>query len=246
MVFRRPRVFCASLADWLDDEVPIEWLADLLRLIHDTPNLDWLLLTKRPQNFLQRVYDAAKAQHIRTHDHIFTWIIDWWNAKTIPHNVWVGTTVEDQQRADERIPELLKIPAHVRFLSAEPLLGKIDFGFNGLQSKEPVGFVDGIHWVIFGGESGKDARLLDVDWIRSGVKQCRIAGIAPFVKQLGKNVMGREMDKWVCRLTDKKGGDMSEWPEELRVREFPLPFQVGPDGKTYPADWDFEKYGVWR
>jgi protein gp37 len=79
-----------------------------------------------------------------------------------------------------------------------------------------------IDWVIFGGESGSKARVLDVDWIRDGLQCCRAAGAAPFVKQLGANIMGREMDKWVTRIKDKKGGDWSEWPEDLRVREFPI------------------------
>lgn len=118
-VLRRPRVFCASLADWLDDEVPIEWLADLLKLIHDTPTLDWLLLTKRPENFFERVDDAYD------HSHGEGWQ-SLWTQGDAPENVWIGTTVENQEYADKRIPELLKIPAKVRFLSCEPLLGPVN------------------------------------------------------------------------------------------------------------------------
>lgn len=75
--------------------------------------------------------------------------------------------------------------------------------------------------MIFGGESGPGARHCHVDWIRDGLNQCRCAGVAPFLKQLGANIAGNEMDKWVTRIKDKKGGNMIEWPQELRVREFP-------------------------
>lgn len=117
----RPRVFCASLADWLDGEVPIEWLADLLKLIYDTPHLDWLLLSKRLENWYSRVsqvYEANRGMN-------FSWMLRNWLQDKPPANVWMGTTVEDQQRANERIPELLKIPAKVRFLSCEPLLSEV-------------------------------------------------------------------------------------------------------------------------
>lgn len=123
---RRPRVFCASLADWLDPEVPIEWLADLLVLIAETPHLDWLLLTKRPQLWRERMGAIAADE----------WglplgaaiLAQQWLAGTAPANIWLGTTVEDERRADERIPALLTIPAEVRFLSMEPLLEQVDLG----------------------------------------------------------------------------------------------------------------------
>jgi protein gp37 len=192
----RPRVFCASLADWLDDEVPIEWLADLLDLIRRTPNLDWLLLTKRPQNW---------ADHIRlARDHLTTrnaetslWLNDWLPKKgsggmpardgTPPANVWIGTSVEDQTRADERIPLLLQIPAKVRFLSMEPLLGPVDLdrtGMNPLWGGTPGG--ERIHQVIVGGESGPNARPMNPDWARSLRDQCNAAGAAYFHKQNGE------------------------------------------------------------
>ena len=129
MVPARQRVFCASLGDWLDDEVPEEWLADLLGLIHATPNLDWLLLTKRPENFQTRIKSVllwlAEVQKTYCSDE-HGWLSDWRHGVKAPHNVWIGASVEDQQRAKERIPELLGIPARVRFLSCEPLLGDVD------------------------------------------------------------------------------------------------------------------------
>jgi len=108
---RRPRVFCSSLADWLDDEVHLEWLVDLLDLIRQTPSLNWLLLTKRPENWYRRIAEAgltanyASPRNGPTAEMALAWI-----KGTPPTNVWIGTTVEDQARADQRIPLLLSIP----------------------------------------------------------------------------------------------------------------------------------------
>jgi protein gp37 len=227
----RPRVFCASLADWLDDEVPVEWLADLLALIHATPNLDWLLLTKRPANWPVRIGEAAlaledranaeaakwvfdcrkrsRARRIRTWAiaEAAKWVFDWRREGTAPANVWIGTSVEDQTRADERIPALLRIPARVRFLSMEPLLGPVnlyghfyhasggEFWPDGTLPADAVcyGYRDGdplyrrgLHWVIVGGESGRDARPMHPAWARSLRDQCAAAGVPFFFKQWGE------------------------------------------------------------
>ncbi len=205
----RPRVFCASLADVFEDWqgdlrfpadiAPDGWVTarwngfelvrefnetpmradqrkatmddartELFRLIEATPNLDWLLLTKRPQNVMRMI-----PEH--------------WREK-FPANVWMGTTVEDQQRADERIPELLKIPAAVRFLSCEPLLGPIAFrtvpGFN-LAGSAGVELLRNL-WVIAGGESGPQARPMHPDWARSLRDQCQAAGVPFLFKQWGE------------------------------------------------------------
>lgn len=246
----RYRMF-PSMIDWLDNmpagiiDQEGNWLdkdavlADLLKLIHDTPNLDWLLLTKRPGNFFERVEDAIN--YGCEHHEDVNWCNQWSTPDeqhSVPSNVWIGTSVEDQQRANERIRELLKIPAAVRFLSVEPMLGPIDFHRSapcGYYCSEEHGHVDhqplnGIHWAIFGGESGPNARPCNIEWIRNGVKQCQAAGVAPFVKQLGGNVVYNPRllggppiwDAVAKGLKDKKGGDMSEWPEDLRIREFPL------------------------
>jgi protein gp37 len=396
--FQRPRVFCASLSDWLDNEVPIEWLADLLKLIHDTPNLDWLLLTKRPENYWIRVpqamrlirkledervvemdvrntpekieaileypdylisntgrifgtgsalclfcggnvegsakkkycsekcrtdahyhgdrftsvpalmspdesedgyqrvtlvrdgirrrelvhrlvlkqfkgnppSEAAEGRHrngnpklnhianlewgeatnnwddrkrhgnrlsyFKLTDHeafeIRTSPLDdaelsarygvsstqirnikegrqWAEIPTLPENCWVGVTVEDQKRADERIPELLKIPARLRFLSVEPQLEEIQ-----LNLTKPVPIHDdefgdqheyyevnrGIHWCIVGGESGPKRRPFKCDWARSIKAQCEEAGVGYFFKQVDK---------------------VQPIPADLMIREFP-------------------------
>ncbi len=188
---RRPRVFCASLADWLDDEVPAAWLFDLLTLIHKTPNLDWLLLTKRPENWQSRLRAAAgqcTVDPLDITDRIYAWL----EGSRIWSNIWIGTTVEDQQRLDERIPELLKIPACVRFLSCEPLLGPIDFAKGGCAA-----WMGLIEWVICGGESGPHARPMHPDWARSLRDQCAAAGVPFFFKQWGEWFPGHTNDGFI-------------------------------------------------
>lgn len=193
--YRRPRVFCASLADWLDDEVPIEWLADLLELIRLTTNLDWLLLTKRPENWRARV--CMVGDWMLTHGKIAEYgqiINPWVHAMPqAPVNVWIGTTVEDQKRADERIPLLLAIPAHVRFLSCEPLLGPVNLCEAGAIwsdiNNNPIdgrGLNQHVHWVICGGESGPKARPMHPDWARSLRDQCQASGVPFLFKQWGE------------------------------------------------------------
>ena len=200
----RPRVFCASLADWLDDAVPIEWLRDLLNLIRLTPNLDWLLLSKRPQNWKRRINEAFIYKYLHgtgPSDPVFltSLMADEWQDGNPPANVWIGTTVEDQKRADERIPLLLSIPARVRFLSCEPLLESVDLGLIGTCPREwckgysPVG--SHIHWVIAGGESGPKSRPMHPDWARSLRDQCQASGVPFLFKQWGESVPDRDRAK---------------------------------------------------
>lgn len=153
----RPRVFCASLADVFDNHASIatEWRADLWQMIRATDDLDWLLLTKRPQNIAKMLPPD--------------WADGW-------PNVWLGTTVENQTEADRRIPHLLAVPAAVRFLSCEPLLGPVDL----------MG-AHGIDWVICGGESGPGARPMQAVWARSLRDQCASAGVAFHFKQWGEH-----------------------------------------------------------
>lgn len=229
--YHRRRVFCASLADWLDDEVPIEWLADLLKLIHETPNLDWLLLTKRPENFRPRLY-ACKAHWSASSASGLGPILDWvsdWMEGVAPAHVWLGVSVENQEWAHSRVTRLLKIPARVRFLSVEPMLGPIVFDYCGepgvchTSDWSAKVLPSGIHWVIVGGESGPRARPCNVEWLRSIVGQCQAAGVRCFVKQLGSRPVCDKVADSIPLIGKKhpKGGDMAEWPEDLRVREFP-------------------------
>lgn len=205
----------------------------LFDLIAATPNLDWLLLTKRPENVPEFVPEA--------------WL------DGFPPNVWLGTSVEDQAAADARIPHLLAAPARVRFLSLEPQLGPVDLrqwlpprhypGLNqlcgcaaeyeGVRGSHEPGCpyvrhatktgetlarwhsnVRRIDWVIVGGESGGGSRPFDPDWARAVRDQCRQAGVAFFFKQTGAAPAG---------LTVRgKGGDEADIPADLMVREFPV------------------------
>lgn len=197
----KPRVFCASLADWLDDEVPIEWLADLLRLIHGTPNLDWLLLTKRPENWLKRMIKACDSiVPFSMPREVAQWIVDWRDGKP-PANVWIGTTVENQAMADLRIPQLLRIPARIRFLSVEPMLEQINLGMYQWEQT--------INWVIVGGESGPKARRFDPEWAEDIRRQCAFSEVAFFMKQCGQ------------ASNPKTFRDFNSFPEALRLRQFP-------------------------
>jgi protein gp37 len=219
----RPRVFCASLADWLDNEVPIEWLLDLLELIRITPYLDWLLLTKRPENFRKRIFKVgcyAVGEDVDNKP-LAALCYDWLDKNASPSNVWIGTTVEDQHRANIRIPQLLDIPAKVRFLSCEPLLGKVDLRLPCAGTHHGIGTLDcprelhhhhdrkcvgrNLHWVITGGESGNGCRPFDASWARSLRDQSADSGVAFFMKQMG----GARKP-------------FPEIPDDLMIREFPL------------------------
>lgn len=209
----RYRVFCSSLADVFDEEVPIEWLADLFALIKQTPHLDWLLLTKRPENIKKRI--GAVVDHLLESEDISYDLASLWVCGSSPDNVWLGTSVENQEQAEKRIPWLLDVPAKIRFLSCEPLLGPLE-----LLEFDVFYPLELINWVIVGGESGAAARPMALGWAKDVVHQCHLGQVSVFVKQMGDNPTNREGES--CpHITAKKGNDMSEWPEELRVREVP-------------------------
>jgi protein gp37 len=176
----RRRVFCSSLADVFDNEVDPQWRHDLFALIQATPHLDWLLLTKRIGN-VEKLVDKTVFEECR--------------------NIWLGATVVNQEEADRDIPKLLSVPAAVRFLSMEPLLGNVDLTTlgTGLITMNALVTVqsnfDGIpqgksqiDWVIVGGESGTDARPMHPDWARSLRDQCKAAGVPFLFKQWGEFV----------------------------------------------------------
>ncbi len=162
----RRKVFCASLADVFEDHSSIStvWRTDLWTLIEATQNLDWLLLTKRPENIRPMVPGV-------------------WGDKGFPANVWIGTAAEDQRAADQRVPVLLSLPARVRFLSCEPLIGPIDLGRWIYTEGGP--WTSDIDWVIAGGESGHGARAMNPDWARGLRDQCVAADVPFFFKQWG-------------------------------------------------------------
>lgn len=156
----RPRVFCASLADIWDNKVPPQWRIDLFQLIHATPELDWLLLTKRPEN-IRRMLQLA-----------ITGLPKWpWP------NVWLGTTCENQEFYDRRWPILSEIPAAIHFVSYEPALGPLVL--EDTTSVLP-------DWVICGGESGSKARMMDPIWASNLLDECHALKIAFFMKQMTK------------------------------------------------------------
>jgi protein gp37 len=221
----RRKVFCGSMCDWAEGRDELDGMRwHLFRLIERTPSLDWLLLTKRPENILGLIPEA-------------------WKASPLP-NVWMGTTTENQKYADERIPLLLQVPAAVRFLSAEPLVGPVDLsawlvacsscgarpsvadtrwrwngnGWEHACHGPQVGCFEstpnnaGIHWVICGGESGHKARPMHPQWARDLRDQCKAGGVAYFFKQMGC--------AWTGKATDH-GSDPNRWHEDFRVQEFP-------------------------
>jgi len=205
----RHRVFCASLADVFEDRPELaDERARLFALIRETQDLDWLLLTKRPENIV-RLWAAARADVEAAQPEGLV-------PKTLP-NLWLGTTAENQATAETRVPELLRAPAVVRFVSAEPLLGPLI-----LDPWMPVTIGPGkpaVDWVIVGGESGPRARPFDMTWARWLRSQCVNAGAAFFMKQAGARPY---LPGFASSLRDPKGGDPEEWPADLRVREWPV------------------------
>ena len=170
----RYRVFCASLADVFDNEVPTEWRGQLWALINATPHLDWLLLTKRIGNVKTMMYDPEDPQP----------------------NVWIGATICNQAEADRDIPKLLAVPAAKRFLSMEPLLGPVSFEgmfANPRDIRDGTNMLECIDQVIVGGESGRGARPTHPDWVRSLRDQCAAAGVPFLFKQWGE---WQPIDAW--------------------------------------------------
>jgi protein gp37 len=322
------RVFVGDMTDVFGAWVPDELLDRMFAVFACRPDVSFQVLTKRPDRLAayvggpdrrHTVWDAcAELLDIGIGRLGGAGLRDFVNRVDANHhldplwplpNVHLGTSVEDQRRADERVPHLLRAPAAVRFLSCEPLLGPVDVSkwlrqtshyhlclcvsgalknndFAGLtddggnpldaaQAKAelqalrgkginlvPSGGCDNfdpyehgcrghenprIHWLICGGESGPGARPMNVEWAKSLVAQCKAAGVPAFVKQLGANVVthgctgpgehwprddwagelvelpGGQSLGWRVRLRDRKGGSPAEWPEDLRVRDFPTP-----------------------
>ena len=244
----RRRVFCASLADVFEDRPELRLArARLFNLIASTPELDWLLLTKRPENIIA-LWPGTTVENPPMAE------VD---GHRVFANLWLGVSVEDQATADARIPVLLETPAARRFVSAEPLVGPVSLrilpgrrrvwcpgcggerwiglGPCGACSARPP---HGLDWIIVGGESGPKARACDVQWIRSLVTEGRIARVPVFVKQRGAlwyDERAGESIRGACvvagahlmegtwrfvRQRSEAGKDPAEWPADLRVREF--------------------------
>lgn len=201
----RRRVFCASLADVFDNEVDPQWRDDLFDLIAATPNLDWLLLTKRIGNVTKLLTDLRDSE---PNDRRWGELNAWLHHGRPPANVWLGATICNQAEAVRDIPKLLAIPAAVRFLSIEPMLGPVDIAWAfpdtrtgcchrcGFRTNRVGGICPndgetlrgdiGLDWVIAGGESGPHARPMHPDWVRSLRDQCAAAGVPFLFKQFGE------------------------------------------------------------
>lgn len=225
-VERRRRIFSASLADWLDAEVPAMWLFDFLSTVRRGTGADWQLLTKRPELWRERLEaaEAAGLEYLRgpvdkVMHPIALATIEWirlWLSGMRPSHVWVGASAENQEMAEKRAGWLSAIPAALRFFSMEPLLGPVD-----LTEIDPA-FVSEIDWYIIGAESGGGARKFDADWaewIIDDVREWKPRDTCIFVKQLGKRpYFGDVLQN---SFIDPKGGDMTEWPPAFQVRDIP-------------------------
>ncbi|MFN3302782.1 MAG: DUF5131 family protein [Roseateles sp.] len=185
----RRRVFCNSLGDWLDNQVPIATFVDFLDLVRVTDRLLWLLLSKRIGALKFRLAQALSfVQDCHDRRDLAHWIVNWLDGDHPPTNVLVGATVVDQAEADRDIPKLLAVPAAARFLSVEPMLGPISFEgmFASAVLNDGTNVLEALDWVICGGESGAQARPMHPDWARSLRDQCESAGVPFLFKQWGE------------------------------------------------------------
>lgn len=208
---RRRRVFCASLADVFDNDVPAAWRADLFEMILATPHLDWLLLTKRIGNVQPMLLEEGMPQGTR---------------EQLPANVWLGMTAVNQQELDRDLHKLVAAPASTRFLSIEPMLGPMRLRWlpawwnsekglsSGVRPREQYAATneyDGarcIDWIIAGGESGPGARPPQAQWFRDLRADCDAAGIPFFFKQWG----GQRAAAGGC---DLDGLQHKAWPAQV-------------------------------
>lgn len=246
--WKKPRrVFVNSMSDLFHEDVPFEFIDEVFAVMALRTRHTFQVLTKRPERMreymsgdrtgvLEQAFETVANRHgdvagSVAHENVQA---RGWP----PPNVWLGVSVEDQATADERIPLLLETPAALRWVSYEPALGPVDFRCVKVGASRSLyranaltgdGF-DGrpLDWIVVGGESGPGARPFDIEWARSTVRQCKDAGVACFVKQLGARVTGQiehpDNEGYgvvAARLNDRKGGDMDEWPKDLRVREWP-------------------------
>lgn len=244
--WRKPaHVFVDSMGDLFHEDVPDAYLDRVFAVMALAPQHTFQVLTKRPERMREYLSRENRAS-FRISDEAFRMRVRAEATSWPLPNVWLGTSVEDQAAADERIPHLLQTPAAVRFLSCEPLLGPLRLPECTGYANCPLDSVDGhsdhpfggIDWVIVGGESGPRARPCDVGWIRDIVEQCQAAGVPYFVKQLGSKPLAIDTELWErdgrswetmqptgarvpMKLKHGHGGDPAEWPEDLRVREWP-------------------------
>lgn len=178
----RQRVFCASLADVFEDNRQVaNWRGELFQLIEQTPNLDWLLLTKRPERMFSLGTDAVGE------------IFDLWLDRN--PNVWLGATVESPEYYEKRVTDLLSCGSAVHFISVEPMIGPVRL--KQIKMKN-------VDWVICGGESGPGCRPMQADWVYDLKRDCQMGRVKFFMKQLGGHPNKRDQmedfpEEWQVR-----------------------------------------------
>jgi protein gp37 len=242
--WRKPaKVFVNSMSDLFHESIPDEWIDKIFAVMALATQHTFQVLTKRPERMRDYVLssigneDASNRIRVAINE-IPAKIGDRKGALELPlFNVHLGVSCEDQKTADERIPLLLETPASVRWISAEPLLGPVnldDYLYTRFEMGGARHMYNHLSWCVVGGESGPGSRPFDIAWARSIIRQCKAAGVPVFMKQLGAfpTAMTRHdsLDsQWAIQpnghlrmiLKSKKGGEISEWPEDLKVREFP-------------------------
>lgn len=233
--WKKPRkIFVCSTSDLFHEKVQDEWIDKVFAVMALSTQHTFQVLTKRPQR-MNAYLSGSTPTRIQALMDQPTWI-NLPAGRSYPRmaqqwplpNIWLGVSCEDQKTADERIPLLLQTPAAVRWISAEPLLGPVEIfhKMTGdiLHSSGDDYNPDGLNWVVVGGESGPKARSFHLDWARDIIAQCHAAhdGVPVFVKQLGSNtIFNGAYPGARFHLENKKGGDIEEWPADLRIREFP-------------------------
>ncbi|HEY9866398.1 MAG TPA: phage Gp37/Gp68 family protein [Candidatus Obscuribacterales bacterium] len=230
--WKKPKKIFLSMSDPFHKNVPFEWIERIFSVIEETPQHTYQILTKWPH----RMIDFFDWYSARCSDHSVD--LQW----RMPDNVWLGVSCENQQTANERIPLLMKIPAKVRFLSCEPLLEPLDLSKflpiewseiaeDWIESWPGIGSYstnDYPNWIIAGGESGAGSRPCHVDWLRDIASQAQSAKVPVFIKQLGSNAIASTPyiddvanNHYCLKLKDRKGGDINEFPEDLKLQQFP-------------------------
>ena len=216
--YRGKRVFAFDMTDLFGEWVSDEWLDKCFTAMALASGVTFQILTKRPERMREYLTTGALCRRwVTVEGQAQKFLVE---SGRMPYeqavnvsvklplpNVWLGVTVENQRWADERIPILLDTPAAVRFVSAEPLLGPVDLNAPWPGTVHSRDFAAQLDWIIVGGESGPKHRPFNPDWARGVVSQCKDAGVACFVKQLGGL---------------RPGNKLEDLPEDLRVREFPL------------------------
>lgn len=222
--------FVNSMSDLFHENVPDEWIDKIFAVMALASQHTFQILTKRPERMREYLTRQSNEFGRDVYTQINKGVVNPVGFVGFPRpNIWIGVSVENQKAADERIPLLLETPAAIRFLSCEPLLSAIEFSdvTNRSDAVSQIGkkALNGIDWVIVGGESGTGARPCKAVWIESIVKQCDEAKVACFVKQMGSNSIYPPRNKFDSeyrkKFKNRKGGDIEEFPLRLRVRQMP-------------------------